>query len=200
MNYMVNLRTIRALAKHIAPKDDIRPYLNGVALQFEQDGIYYVATDGRVLAAFRGWYDKSNEPPETPFSVLVPCQFGRALKPAKHRDFAYLDTNPYTIDGAPFTPLEGTFPAWRRVIPECAVESPTQQYTPDLLAALEACVRDALNTDKVFVYLRPNADRNGIVTCAEAVEFIGLVTPRTFKEPPPLPVWLRPAEDASDLV
>ena len=50
MTMQLNLRYMQALAKHVAPKYDIRTYLSSVLVEINDERRHYVATDGHIMA------------------------------------------------------------------------------------------------------------------------------------------------------
>lgn len=48
----IDPRKLRAVAL-MAPKDEIRYYLNGVQIEITPDEVFYIATNGHALIAYR---------------------------------------------------------------------------------------------------------------------------------------------------
>lgn len=142
----VNARYIRSL-RHVMPEDDERKYLNGVAVQCNERGKFYIATDGRILAAyFDAWL-----PEDTPcsLSLIIPCAVINAMpKPTGKYNNALYDNmtlsheaGEWRLGAQAFIPVAGDFPPWRKVA-QASVTKEAAQFDPKLLLALERCGRD----------------------------------------------------------
>lgn len=143
--FTVNLRVINALAK-IAPKKDIRYYLQSVCVEAAPDAIYYVATNGHMLTVVREEYQECDSAPDKATQYLIPREIAAKVKPGKHGlDHGVLSIAPKTTIGGDPAPAEftlrngetiggtlvdGTFPDWRRVVPR-ELSGATAQFNPD---------------------------------------------------------------------
>lgn len=126
-----DLRPLMAAAV-CASTEETRYYLNGVYLEVKPFHMIFVGTDGHRLAALRTfvWWDK--EPDAHDFNIIIPLAVIKKIKLAKRNTKACLKkiTLPdggegYLIkslgeqdaNGVTFSPLDATYPDWRRVVP-----------------------------------------------------------------------------------
>jgi len=123
MENTVNIEATKALLP-LAAEKDIRFYLNGIYIDFQADKTVYVATNGHIL----GIYTEKAEN-EHVFSVIIPRDVVKQLKPkkgtAKWGKISYDPEtkagrilNPANTQDFGFTPIEGVYPDYMRVIPE----------------------------------------------------------------------------------
>ena len=143
----IPVATINAFAKYVAPKDDVRFYLKGVAIQCDGSHAHMVATDGRILAVHR---IESNDC--DPFSIIVPRELCLDVKPLKRVEFAILsfdsESKIITISYGPKKyfgeAIDAVFPDWitsaRRLPP---VDGKPAQFNPHLASSLSTALRIA---------------------------------------------------------
>lgn len=113
---------LKAALSH-AGDGDVRSYLNGVHIEITTCGdMHIVATDGhrafigRVAASDVAW---TAEPHKGPFTLTIPRATVKAAI-AERLDALYMHAMPdgrYTLGNQVFTPCDGRFPDWRRIIP-----------------------------------------------------------------------------------
>jgi DNA polymerase III sliding clamp (beta) subunit (PCNA family) len=122
MENTINIEVVRALLP-LAAKKDVRNCLNGVYVDFQADKTVYVATNGHVL----GKYVEAVEN-EHIFSIIVPNGVVKQLKvgrgTAKWGDLIFNPeanaariVNPGASQDFGFTPLDGKYPDYTKVIP-----------------------------------------------------------------------------------
>lgn len=117
----VNSALLTTINKYGSSKEEVRYYLNGVCLDISENGsAFMVATDGFKLlfAPFQNADIPSGR-------YIVPRKLIENIKPKKNdkSDIGITisgDDISLVFDGATFTGklIDGTFPDWRRVIPE----------------------------------------------------------------------------------
>jgi DNA polymerase III sliding clamp (beta) subunit (PCNA family) len=176
----INIEVIRALLP-LAAKKDVRRCLNGVYVDFQRDKTVYVATNGHVL----GKYVEAVENEHT-FSIIVPGDVVKQLKvgrgTAKWGDLIFDPetkaarvVNPGAGQDFGFTPLDGKFPDYTKVIPSDTNDAPAQ-FDVDLLS-LFAQVNKAFGANYPG---RIKIDHNGnagalVHLCRN--EFLGVIMP-----------------------
>jgi len=127
---IINLKALKAVALFCS-KEETRYYLKGVNLQFRDDHVIMVATNGHYLTAMRQSLD---EPLDSPIAdTIIPIELIERIKLDKKIDMAelYIDGRRISItymgatyaDGA----IDGSFPDWRRITPS-SVSGEAAQY------------------------------------------------------------------------
>lgn len=107
----------------IAPKADIRYYLNGVLIERTPNGdLHYVSTDGHRLFAgvqYADWRTDKDKPGL--LTLIIPRDtVDQAVKGRASIDqieLTHVSGREWKLGNVLFTPIEGTFPDWRRVLP-----------------------------------------------------------------------------------
>lgn len=157
-----------------AALNDVRYYLNGVAIQPHPDGegVFIIATNGHVMGIMhdpQGWCSQNLIVGAIPRGLLVACTArpkkspsGLACKP-EHlwigKDFAQVSSDETKVEPvSPFDPdtlyagkimiVDGKFPDWRKVIPkqaEAAMGFPA--VNPKYLSLLDSAQK-ILTNDK----------------------------------------------------
>ena len=137
MKITIKHDTIRALLV-IAPKSDIRFYLNGVCVDVRDGATTLVATDGHRLLAVPVAADDVDDVidgqyilPRAVLEVVKPCKYGKNSLPIT---IEIVGTQ-VTITGATTATsptVDGRFPDWRRVVPASANGVPAQ-FNPSYL-------------------------------------------------------------------
>lgn len=146
---------IRAASFCMAEKD-IRCYLNGILLDVTGPGeAFIVGTDGSVLFAGRAVIEHGEEKPTAPYKIIIPAETIKALdKKAPFFTLEEIGGGRYLLGGKTFTPVDGVYPDYRRVIPhKCSGES--AQFNPDLL-------NKGVNAIKTFYGVKKSSDEWGV--------------------------------------
>jgi DNA polymerase III sliding clamp (beta) subunit (PCNA family) len=184
MENSINIKALRALLPLSGDKD-IRRYLNAVYVEFRADCTVYVATNGHML----GIYTDKSTPNDHTHNIIIPSGTVKALKVAKaNKPSAYLGTlllnpeantariiNPGSSQDFGFTPVEGTFPDYQRVIP-AELNGETAQFNIEYLYAF-AQVNKALGTKcPGNVVLHHNGRSGALVKLLDA-NFTGVIMP-----------------------
>jgi hypothetical protein len=117
MKISIQASAIRA-ATICAAKKDIRYYLQGVYINVaHRDYATVCGTDGHVLFAGRATIENMAGD-LLPFNMIVPLDIVKKIDKKAHA--VILESLPdgtYLLDGTRFTPLDGRFPDYKRVIP-----------------------------------------------------------------------------------
>jgi hypothetical protein len=117
MKISIQASAIRA-ATICAAKKDIRYYLQGVYINVAHR--YYATvcgTDGHVLFAGRATIENMAGD-LLPFNMIVPLDVVKKIDKKAHAVILeLLPDGTYLLDGTRFTPLDGRFPDYKRVIP-----------------------------------------------------------------------------------
>ena len=136
MKLSIATDTLKA-SVHCAAVKDVRYYLNGVLFDTTAgtSTLRVVSTDGTVLSLFTQALPDHPDPIE----IIVPTEIIKQActlhKKAPMIEFT-MDNDRYTLGGIEFTPIDGKYPQYDRVIPGRDVitqENKGTQYNPDLL-------------------------------------------------------------------
>lgn len=219
-SFYIHLPTLKAAAI-CASTEEVRYYLKGVSLEFGAEGVTYAATDGHRLAAFHHSYfsddgliiDAEEAGWSAPSSFIVPLDLIKKVKLSKRgSDYARVsfDGSRVTIDyeGASVTSpgIDGTFPDWKRIVPDPAQSSAEiASFNYDYLASFEK-IRELLEgksgfaidvlhngNGPAFIDLRLSADSKikGFGVCMPMRRNMGGEAVLT------LPSWVRAADAPS---
>jgi DNA polymerase III subunit beta len=191
INFTVNARILKSMAKHIAPKKAIRYYLNGVCIQARPDAIYYIATNGHMLAAAREPYAEGDTPPDTAAEYIFPREPLAKMKCGK------LDLACLRIEGEEFSIgddaltfgklIDAKYPDWRSIMPrQCSGD--TAHYDPHYLAAMLDCFRDCYDLQKVFLTQRMNGNSASVLV-GGGFDFVGVIMPMRDGTEFSIPDW-----------
>lgn len=151
-NFTINIRALKAVAI-AASTDETRYYLNGVCLTHSDSGLIMVATNGhRLLAVKQEWTETV---PDAPFAnVIVPLSFIKKIKLARkidHGEITLGEDHSISIQYAGETmginAVAGSFPDWRRVMPNKPHSNVPAQFNADYVADFVAAGR-MLSNDK----------------------------------------------------
>lgn len=110
-----------AYVSQFSGTQDIRYYLNGVCLQNSTDGLYAVATNGRVLACAK----LGDRLEGDDFKIILPNSAAKSIASCKERcgmelehESATKQLSIKTQDGTQILKaIEGKYPDWRRIVP-----------------------------------------------------------------------------------
>ena len=188
MDFTINTAALRACANTMAVKD-IRYYLNGVSLRIKagaRTGMV-CATNGHILFACQtpvtffapdGNLMGEHDTATPAIDLIIPDVIVKAIIKSKAATLTFKcmggvsDTAPqgqYQIqDGATnptFTPIDGKFPDYARVIPEKLADNDTAQFNPEYVLSLQkafAALRDRKLKNYIPALLHSHG--TGIVT------------------------------------
>ena len=116
MKITIQASAIRA-AIICAAKKDIRYYLQGIYINVaHRDYATVCGTDGHILFAGRATIEHDSN--LSPFNMIVPIDAAKKIDKKAHSVILeLLPDGTYLLDGTRFTPLDGRFPDYSRVIP-----------------------------------------------------------------------------------
>ena len=141
----IDIKALKAAAQCAATKD-IRYYLCGVLVEFthKPDTAIVAGTDGHILFAGLATIaqDAGSAPvPEKGAQIIIPIDVCKKVKQV-HKDISFIalkqiGPQQWQLGGILFTPIDGKFPDWRRVVPRYndvnrAAQEPAY-YQPELL-------------------------------------------------------------------
>ena len=173
----VKTGTVRALLR-FAAKADVRYYLNGVF--FDHAG-YAVATDGHRLLAVR-------VPAFDGDDFIIPNNEAKAALGLNKKAHEMLITREL-IGGIKYTPIDGRFPEWRRIVPtETASGKPTFINPDYLLDAMNAWHDMGLSKMVDALPYTMNGDSATVQLCATVPEALMILMPFRTRDPIEEPV------------
>lgn len=150
-----------AVALAVAPKMDIRYFLNGVHLNFKDACIE--ATDGHF--AVRIPYEFTDVPPNTRSLIMPYEDVQKLLRDFKPLGVAELNYEPDTgkvkrMDGMTFSGIEGKFPELNRSIPHESsfVDKGQVAFAPEAFAMLNK-VKTAMSKQKGMYFTMQYSDK-----------------------------------------
>lgn len=186
----INLNVLDAIAL-ASSTEETRYYLNGVCVIAEPRSVTYVATNGKWLAGYFDEIDDGEPDNQAIGEWVIPIGYCRPFKlTARDRRHAFHAALTTDADGfltfsrgtqrVSFRPVDGTFPAWRRVVPvEVTGEVSTDWFDGDLARKLDQ-LGDMLGvghpsvtqngagpalaryrTENLFAIIMPGSWRNG---------------------------------------
>jgi len=182
----LNIRALRAVLVAVST-EETRYYLNGINLEFTPDNVIMAATDGHRMIVLRQPYGE-HAATSAHASVIVPRDLVAKLK--INPRMKTLDTTDLTIGddgrltfehaGESFggSRIDGTFPDYRRVVPQDLDGKPAQ-YNPAYLADF-AKARKELGGDRTTSpVVRYNGDSPAVVDFAYGTGFqaFGVIMP-----------------------
>jgi DNA polymerase-3 subunit beta len=176
------------LSKHLraaaccAAAADVRYYLNGVYIEVRATETRCVATTGEIAAVLRQRVHQDAMP-----EVIVPNE---AVKLALTRKTEVLtltfEDGKWSLGGIFFTPVDGKFPPYRRIIPVQA-SGLAGHYDVQLLAAF-AKLAKALGAKGTPVIRQNGEGAAQVQLVGFTEEFVGVIMPlRLFNEKRPDP-------------
>jgi DNA polymerase-3 subunit beta len=152
-----------------AAKKDIRYYLNGVNIQFvsgpDSWHAVYAGTDGYILLVGKHVIMEGNLNGLPPAELIIPLDVVKTAVKGKGHDgivLKYQDEGRYTLGDINFTPIDGKFPDFHRVIPN-TLSGETGQFNADLLSQGTEALRAWFDNSKLMVGLRHNGRSAGIM-------------------------------------
>jgi DNA polymerase-3 subunit beta len=142
----INLNTLKAVSL-AASTEETRYYLNGVCVECYADHVLYIATNGHIMVVAR---EELSEPEAentllgTWILPLDVCKIGGPKRgvPTVALTADSLTPAKLTLGDRIVTPIDGTFPDWRRVVPgkpgEMKGEKPIghAHFNPDYVALM----------------------------------------------------------------
>ena len=174
--FSIKLSTLKGLVI-LSAKKDIRYYLQGVKLEFNSKFSRCIATNGHILAI-----NQENQENEGAGCVLVPREIIDNIKVSKKDlDFIALFTQitdskwsiKYMGNEVIFSPIDGKFPDYSRVVNQVKTSGEPAFYNLDYLIDFSKVVSTIGATSLNLHY---NGDSGGLITCSNP-DFIGVIMP-----------------------
>lgn len=175
---MIDSKVLCAL-KLFAAQKDLRHYLNGIF--WEDDKM--IATNGHVVAM-------AQVPERATAPVIIPNEAFALVKPNR----CMVEVTPCAVGSLAYTPIDGQYPPWRRIVPT-ATSGEATQFDPEYVALLGK----AGKLIGGFPRIAHNGGGGAIVRFGERDDFFAVIMPVNVefarKNMPPLewgaPGWAR---------
>jgi DNA polymerase-3 subunit beta len=185
---LLPMNSLKAMSV-LASKQDIRYYLNGVLVESNKSYTRMVATDGHLMGIYQISETAHND---EEFSIIVPNEIIAKLD--KRDNFLSCENGKWSIDGMAFTPVDGKFPDYMRVLPTKPATGESAQFNPELITRFAKCSK-LLNGTKNPV-IAHNGGSSALVDLG-LDRFVGVVMPmRNNIVINQTPVWLKAKETA----
>lgn len=188
-----------------AARDDICYYLNGVLIDILPRAVRLVATNGHLLACCHN--ELAAEEDLAPAQIIIPGEVLKGLAPASKAQvmiaLRYDDpAEPCTLVGVKggdrtFTPVDGKFPDYLRVLPNGALDAAGKDLTfdPDYLATFQRMADILAGTKsrtRSHFHLYPNGNGAAPILIPACPDFYGCIMPMRLVAPEwQAPAWLK---------
>ena len=208
MQFSILRKQLKAMSR-LAPKSDIRYYLNGLHVVQDNRGTYIEATNGHML----GRLLISETPVTNPCSVILPLESIKTLAATGKKGS---ETVCFNVDGVKisainpqgetmiFQAVEGKFPDCDRVVPTLISDSSFEPstYNPEYIQAFYDCAKDLGSTcNGITVQIKQRGNDSGIVNIDSDSLFVGIIMPMREHNTVNVPTWCsRPKIVASESV
>lgn len=177
----LNAKILTAINKYASSKEEVRYYLNGVYLDISEDSAFMVATDGWKLLVAP--FENTDIPVGR---YIIPRKLIENIKVKKNDNpkvevTITNDVVSLAFDGAYFMGklIDGTFPDWRRVIPQEQSGEPARFNGSHL--------KDLEDAAKAVNALKPLVGFNGWNPCWVSFphsKLFGVIMPSVKSESP----------------
>jgi DNA polymerase-3 subunit beta len=176
MKFQIDFNILKAL-NVLTAKKDVRYYLNGVYVEINQNGAYFVATDGHKMGIYHDDEIKSDAPIE---HVIPSTLIDQASKVIKNISLIDLDLSPmieinYLHNTFKAPAIDGKYPDFRRVIPE-SLNHDLAQFDPDFLMQFKKCACILNNVKNCDIAIGHNGT-SGSVIDIQNPKFLGVIMP-----------------------
>lgn len=191
MKITINMSILKA-AHLFTSKESTRYYLNGVAIEWNGAHLTAVATDGHRLVAFNLPHDDSLTADDK-FSIIIPNDVLKNWKLNKNFNDAELsiETAPdgkiscalhAEGTGVMFSPIDGVFPDWRRIIP-AELSGDVMQFNTAYLDDFTRATKILYGKER-FITVRHNGEGPAVIDMASVGEFevVAVLMPRRGSE------------------
>jgi DNA polymerase-3 subunit beta len=175
----IDINQLKALT-FAATTEETRYYLKGVFIEAQTDKVLGVATDGHRLLAMK--LDATWDETPTPFSIIIPLSTITSIKIDRRISVATLSkiNDKWTLTHVDqtilFEPVDGTYPDWRRIVPD-TVSGEAAQYNPALLADFLKINKQLGVKGGGLPQIYHNGDSAAVVKLPVEIEHVGLLMP-----------------------
>lgn len=166
----------------LAAKGGIRYYLNGVNVEFNTTTTRLIATNGHILGIENLTQNLENTGAG---SLIIPSDIIKALKPviksAGIVQVRQTDTGHWEIDNygtkITFSPVEGRFPDYARVVSGAATSGQAAQYDPEYLVAFLKAAKLLTGAKNPSIEIMQSGHDKALVHIKGLDSFVGVIMP-----------------------
>ena len=190
----INMDILKAV-NLAASTEETRYYLNGVLIEVTENAVRYVATNGHILLTM---IEKSPYANTMTGSWIIPHKWikntkGLALKDAPQLELTEQEgmlTFRSPGSASAVTPIDGTFPEWRRTAPKSmrGAKRVIQQFNPDYTMVFAKFAK-AMKLEAPFIHHSHETGGPCPVTFGASRDAFGIIMPWR----PESPAWDREA-------
>lgn len=167
----LNFKQLKA-ALHTAPKTDVRHYLNGVFVEVRSGFYRIVSTDGSNMSVFHNFEPECAEA----LDLIIPRDIIENLPKQKGLTITLKKLDGFWCLGSTlFTPIDGRYPEYRRVLPKDTNGQAAQLLHEAL--SLFGKTADLMVKKGAHVRVWYNGDDASAITIADLPEFMGITVP-----------------------
>ena len=154
----------------LAAKKDIRYYLCGILVEWNPTTTRIVATDGHKM----GIYNLPNQNNATSGSVIIPIEALTGLK-----GDVIIGANTLTTSDSvkTFTPIEGRFPDYARVVPKEKASGIAGNFNIDYMAQFQKVAKMLGNKSDSALFYHNGASESAKVSITSTINFLGVIMP-----------------------
>ena len=158
---------------HCAPKDDVRYYLNGVLIEAS----CMVATDSHRMAVAHDPSDVEEWDP-----VIIPGDIVKTVLKMTPKSQEVIPIESGKLGDISFTPIDGTYPDWRRVIPS-KFSDELSQFDPKYVFEAHKASEKLHGKNNVNTVLRHNGVNGAMLYHVDHNDTFTIIMPRRTEEP-----------------
>ena len=135
MRIILNKNVLQAMSI-LASKNDVRYYLNGVHVEANEKHLRFVATDGHILGIYQQEWTPDNMLEGEAFSITIPSEvINKADK--KLPNVLVCEEGKWQLDNLLFTPIDGKYPDYNRVLPRTEITNEVAQFNPHFIVRFQ---------------------------------------------------------------
>ena len=177
----INMDILKAV-NMAASAEETRYYLDSVLIEVTEDAVRYVATNGHILLTMT---EKPPYPNTLTGSWIIPREWiknnsGLALKDTPQLELSEHDgeiTLRRPGSASTVTPIDGTFPDWRRTVPKTpGAKRRIHQFNPEYIMIFAKFAK-AMNLDPPFIHHSPDVGGPCPVTFGMRGDAFGIIMP-----------------------
>ena len=158
---------------HCVPKDDVRYYLNGVLVEHN----IIIATDGHRMAVTHDASDVEEWEP-----VIIPGDIVKTVLKMTPKIQEVIPIEPNKLGDISFTPIDGTYPDWRRIIPT-KFSDELSQFDPKYVLDAHKATEKLHGRDTKNIVLRHNGVSGAMLYRVDYNDSFTIIMPRRTEIP-----------------